>query len=422
MTRPLRPWDYLTINVYWFSLSYLWNSLGPIILPVLVARLVPEAVKGSALGLLTSVGLILAVVVQPAAGAISDRATFRWGRRRPFVLVGTLFDLVFLAGIALASSYPVLFASYFLLQLSSNVAHGPYQGLIPDLVPEDRRGAVSGVKQFLEILGVILTSVVIGRLVGGEQMGLAMASMMVLLVGAMLITVWGVREKPWRPPEHPSDAGPGPVSGGGGLQRGLRLLFHSSDFFWWLVSRLFILLGINLVRNFALFFVGDVLELANPPAAVGDLLAVLAIAVVIIVFPAGLLSDRFGRKSLVIASGLLGAIGAVLLMFAQTYFDLLVYGSVLGVSIGIFLAVNWAWATDLVPAAEAGQYLGISNLATAGAGVIAGLGGPLLDFFNARQAGLGYPVLFGTAALCYLVGTVVAGLVRETRGNALQRR
>ncbi len=83
--RPLQGRDYLALNVYWFALSYLWNSLGPIILPVLVALLVPDAIKGSALGLLTSVGLVLAVVVQPAAGAVSDRATFRWGRRRPIL-------------------------------------------------------------------------------------------------------------------------------------------------------------------------------------------------------------------------------------------------------------------------------------------------------------------------------------------------
>ncbi|HPL29586.1 MAG TPA: hypothetical protein PLG21_16190 [Anaerolineae bacterium] len=70
------------LNVYWFGISYLWNSLGPLVLPLLVAGLVPEAVKGSALGLLTAVGMVVAIIVQPLAGAISDRCTSRWGRRR----------------------------------------------------------------------------------------------------------------------------------------------------------------------------------------------------------------------------------------------------------------------------------------------------------------------------------------------------
>ncbi|MFQ6057721.1 MAG: MFS transporter [Anaerolineae bacterium] len=414
--KRLRPLDYFNINVYWFALSYLWNSLGPIILPALVPPLVPAALKGSALGLLTSVGLVVAIVVQPVAGAISDRSTFRWGRRRPYILVGTLFDLLFLLGIGLSGRYWFLFASYFLLQFSSNVAHGPYQGIIPDLVPEDKRGAASGAKQLLEILGVITTSLITGRLMGQGRVGLALGSIMGLLMLFMLITVLGVREEPVaravEAPQRQVGRWPGFEDW---VLRVLRLLFHSPDFFWWLVSRLFILLGINLVRNFALYFVSDVLKLPNPLAAVGDLLAVLAVVILFVVYPSGHLSDRLGRKPLILFSGLVGAVGALLLLFARSYNDLLIYGGVLGLSIGVFLAVNWAWGTDLIPREEAGRYLGISNIATAGAGVVAGLGGPLLDFFNLRRPGLGYTALFITAALCYLLGTAFAGVVRETR-------
>lgn len=156
--RGFRANDYVTINAYWFALSYLCNSIHPIVLPMLVPLMAPASLKGSALGIMTSIALVVAVIVQPAAGAISDQSTFRWGRRRPYVLVGTLFDLLLLLGIALAGSYWLLLAAYLLLQLSSNVAHGPYQGLIPDLVREDRRGAASGAKQLAEILGVIVTS------------------------------------------------------------------------------------------------------------------------------------------------------------------------------------------------------------------------------------------------------------------------
>jgi len=84
--------DYVSISVYWFALSYLWNSVHPIILPTIVPSMAPAALKGSALGLL------LAVVVQPVAGAISDRTSCRWGRRKPLVLGGALFDLLFLLG------------------------------------------------------------------------------------------------------------------------------------------------------------------------------------------------------------------------------------------------------------------------------------------------------------------------------------
>jgi MFS family permease len=73
----------------------------------------------------------------------------------------------------------------------------------------------------------------------------------------------------------------------------------------------------------------------------------------------------------------------------------LVGGSILGIGAGTFMATNWALGTDLVPPQEAGRYLGISNLAGAGAGIVgAGIGGPMADFFNRLQPGLGYLVIF----------------------------
>ena len=85
-------------------------------------------------------GLIIAMLVQPAIGLLSDRSTSRFGRRRPFIFVGALLDLLFLLMIAVSGNYWVLLVSVLLLQFSSNISHGPLQALIPDLVPEKQRG------------------------------------------------------------------------------------------------------------------------------------------------------------------------------------------------------------------------------------------------------------------------------------------
>ncbi len=413
--RKFRAIDYFSISVYWFALSYLWNSVHPIILPMLVPLMAPEHLKGSALGIMTSIGLILAVIVQPAAGAISDRTTFRWGRRRPYILFGTLFDLLFLLGIALAGNYWLLLAAYLLLQFSSNVAHGPYQGLIPDLVPEGRRGAASGAKQLAEILGIVVTSKVSAYYMGQGQLWAALGTIGAFLLITMLITVFSIREEPLSTPS------PKPSS----ITRPRQFRV---DYIWLLVSRLFVLLGMNLVRNFALYFLQDVLHLPNPAAATGDLLAIIALCILVITYPAGHLSDKIGRKRMSIISALLGAVGAFLLLFARgnvlltimglQFNDVLVYGSIIGLSAGIYLSANWALATDLIPKEEAAGYLGISNLATAGAGVLAGLGGPLIDIFNAREPGLGYTALFLTACLTYLVGALALFKIREKRAES----
>lgn len=411
-THPLRAWDYVTLNIYWFALSFLWNSMGPILLPTLVPLLVPESQKGSALGTLSALGLIVAIIVQPAAGAWSDSRTTRWGRRKPYIVGGTLFDVVFLLAMAFAGNYVVLLVAYLLLQLSSNIAHGPYQGYIPELVPEAKRGAVSGAARLLEIVGIIVTSLVIGAMVAQGQILGAFLAIIFFLLFCMVMTALFVTEQPFEGAE------PRPASRPAKVESSWRVLFYSRDFFLWLVSRLLILLGGNLVRNYALYFLKDVLELPNPAAEVGSLLAIIGVAIAVVVLPAGALSDRWGRKPLTIVSGILGAIGAVLLMSATTVTLVLVDGAIIGVSIGIFLSVNWAWATDLVPAEESGRFLGISNLATAGSGVLAGIGGYMLDYFNTQTHNLGYTALYLTAAICYVVGTLVVAAVRDPRARS----
>jgi len=69
-----------------------------------VETLVPAASKNAYLGLITFAGLIVAMLVQPFAGALSDRSTLRWGQRRPFILLGTVLGLIVLPGIGVSAS------------------------------------------------------------------------------------------------------------------------------------------------------------------------------------------------------------------------------------------------------------------------------------------------------------------------------
>ena len=83
---------------------------------------------------------------------------------------------------------------------------------------------------------------------------------------------------------------------------------------------------------------------------------------------------------------------------------------------GLFTTTNWALGTDLAPSEEAGHYLGVSNLAGAGAGVVgAGIGGPLADFLDGYRPGLGYFALFGCYGALFLLSAV--SLVGVRRGR-----
>ena len=148
-----RPVDYVKITVFGLAIAALWGSLHTIILPLRLLDFVAEPQKNTYLGLLTFTGLVLAMMVQPIAGAISDRSGFSWGRRRPYILVGTVLAVLLLPGIGFYNSFFAILIVYCLLQISCNVAQGPFQAFIPDLVPGGKRGVASGVKSLLEVVG-----------------------------------------------------------------------------------------------------------------------------------------------------------------------------------------------------------------------------------------------------------------------------
>ena len=409
--NPLRWYDFITTNIYWFALNVTNNGLGPVMLPVIVQALVPASQKNSYLGLVTFLGLIVAVLVNPIMGAVSDRSTLPWGRRKPFVVAGTLLDLVFLGLLLVAGNIWVLLGVVLLLQFSSNTAQGPLQALIPDVVPAEQRGTASGVKALFEITGAVVGSVAAGFLVGRGLLPAAMGFTMVVLLLSALVMAFTVRESRG--------------SGGGISIRNTVIntfnvnLRGNRDYGWWLLNRLLFFVGLTTIQTFLLFFLQDVLQVSNPAAVAGNAIAVLGVATVVVALPIGYLADRVGRKPLMIAAGLTATVGGMLFPFAQNEVQLFLFGSLIGLSAGVFISAGWALATDLVPLQEAGRYLGISNLATAGGGALARLGGPIIDLLNSQQHNLGYTVVFFGTGVCFLLATLALLRVHEPRRSRL---
>ena len=105
------------------------------------------------------VGLVIAMVVQPLSGTLSDGWVSRFGRRRPLIVLGTLFDFAFLAFIGWAGGLIWLFIGYVGLQFSSNVAHGPALDALNNAYPGMWIGYMA-----LFLLGTICALVSIGCL------------------------------------------------------------------------------------------------------------------------------------------------------------------------------------------------------------------------------------------------------------------
>jgi len=408
--------DYLKITIYGFALAALWSSLHSIVLPLRLLDMVAEAEKNTYLGLLTFAGLLLAMIVQPIAGAISDRSGFKWGRRRPYILIGSLLGVLLLPGIGLFQSYIALFIIYCLLQMTSNVAQGTYQAFIPDLVPQDRKGLASGVKSLLEIIGGIaivrLIGYFMGKYVPGEGviwLWLVLGVLAAVLLGAMLATIIMVKESPGRKNEEQ-------LSVWKTLSRSFKVdVRKDRDFIVFLVSRLLIFMALATIQTFTLFYLRDVIGLVNPATATADLLIAVGVGMLLAVYPAGRLSDRIGRRPVVISSGLVGAGGILVIFFSTSYGVVIAGGAIIGTATGAFMSSNWALATDLVPGGEEARYLGLTNMATAGGAALARLIGPVIDYFNRYGAGLGYQVMLGACFVYFMVGSLLLLKIRGRR-------
>ena len=396
----------LVLNAYWVGLSFMWNSIHPILLPAVLLNYVPDAKKNTYLGLLTFVGLIIAMVVQPVTGALSDKWRSRFGRRRPLIVLGTLFDFVFLSILAGAGGLTWLFIGYIGLQFSSNIAHGPLQGLLPDRVPQSQLGVASSLKTFMDMLSLILASLLAGRLLDPvtRDPALIMLVVMGLLAVAASITVFGVREEPSLIRAERSVSGDDEEERGqGGLIDPFRINFREHSSYWWLIAeRMLFLIGIYGLQVFAQYYLQDVLRVPDPPRQTGDLLAALTLTLVLLVLIGGWLTDKYGARRILAIGTFIASGGMFLMLFATDMRGLIVFGSVLGAGIGLFLTSNWALANSLAPREEAGKYLGLTNLATAGSAALSRLEGPALDWLNAAWPGawLGYKGLFIFGAVC----------------------
>jgi MFS family permease len=414
MKKPISLSQMLVLNAYWVGLSFMWNALHPIILPAVLLNYVPDTRKNTYLGLLTFVGLFIAMIIQPVSGAISDGWISRFGRRRPLMVIGTLFDFVFLLVLAFGGGLLWLFIGYIGLQFSSNIAQGPLQGLLPDRVSDKQIGVASSLKTFMDMLSLIIASLVAGRLLNPQIRNPALIILVVigLLVVSASITILFTKEEPTY----------------GGQRRGVRDLlasfkidFRQNTQYWWLIAeRALFLLGIYGVQAFAQYYLQDVLRVPDPPKQTGDLLAAITIGLVVLALVGGWLTDRFGAKKMLYFASAATALGMLLMSLATTMKGVTLFGSIVGAGIGLFLPSNWALANALAPGDEAGKFLGLTNVATAGAGALARLEGPALDTLNAAWPGVwaGYKALFLFGAGCVLLSLLLLGKIQDRTGVA----
>ena len=421
--RRLSVLDHIGLNVFWFAFSVLWGSLLVVTIPSQVLSMVGDARKGTGMAWIIGLGAFIALVLPPFVGAISDRARFRMGRRRPFIIVGTAINCLALLGMAYFDSFPLYVLAFLFVEFGNNMATAAYSALIPDIVPPDQRGLASGYMNLMVMLGTI-AGVAAGGVLTVRAVALLYWLLIAVLLVAMLITVFTVEEEPITAVKTLD------------LRTLLRSLWinprNHPDFAWLFLSRLLVMMGRYIVQEFLQYYLKDVI---GPPFRVfgktvaSDAEGAVSLVVLMVMvgatgssIVAGALSDRFGRKRLIYLSGGLIVVPGALLIMSNNFTLATLLGIAFGLGFGAFASADWALATDVLPSADDyAKDMGIWHIATVLPQVVAlPLAGPILDVFNRLGPAWGYPslgytVIFSMSMVYVVVGTALVSRIRGAK-------
>ncbi len=400
------------ISIFWFALNSIWGGFE-VFQQKRVIQLIGNGAP-IALPVMELIAMPIAVLTMPVMGSVSDYTTSRWGRRRPFILFGSLAAAVAMFGLALSPSFPVLILFFVLLQLTSNAARGPFAGLVPDLVPERQVGIASGLMGLMITLGLVGGYLLMstGYLLH-EDFTLPM-----LALGAF-VGLAGIGSFLWIPK--------GPVAKARAGRSWPKIAFETfgtdilkeRSYVFLLGSRFFILMATGFFMNLNILYLERTFQLVGTDqgfwVVVG--LGVSVGATAIGTIPGARISDRIGRKPVIYASALAGAVGMAIVGLAPSVEIAMVGIALVGLGGGAFLAVDWALMTDIIPKASAGRYMGLSNVVEATNGPIATSVGGVIMFAVGALLGqaIGARAAMLAAVVAFTLGALLLTQVVEPR-------
>jgi MFS family permease len=390
------------------ALSALYAGVLTVLLPLQVER-IDRAHKVAALGVVSGVSALFALLFNPIGGSLSDRTRSRFGRRAPWLVAGSVAMIVMLALLGQARTVLLIAVAWCLAQAVANLYQAPLTAVIPDRVSRQRRGAASAVAGISSVLGGVSGVGLASRFTG--HLGWGYLTLGVLLAATAAYFVVSTADPPATGlPRPPRDTG----SPAARLARFLSALRHR-DFALVFASRAAAILGYYIVISYELYILTDYVALPGhmlPAQGVTILAAISAVGALLAAAIAGPVSDRLDRRKpfVVISSAIAGA-GCVLPVLSPTFMTIEIFAAFAGIAFGCYLSVDAALVTLVLPRSEdAARDLGVLNIANAGPQVLA----PLLAALIISHAG-GYRSLFIAGGCCGIAGALAVLPVRSVR-------
>ena len=400
-------WRFVTL----YALSYTGGSLlflAPLLvsLALKVNDLVGIEAAPRNLALVTGIASLFSIVANPLFGRLSDRTTSRMGMRRPWMVTGVVFGAAGALAVATATNIAVVLLGWCVCQVFFNAILAAQTAVLPDQVPSEQRGMVSG----LLGLSVPVASVVGTYLVQAFRGSLLLMFLMPCAVGgaAVLLFAWRLSDRRLDPRDKP------PWS-----LRELAGTFYvnprrNPDFAWAFLSRfLFVMAYAFLVTYQAYYLIAEVGSAEADVARHVYLGTVVQSVCLVVVAPmAGRLSDHVGRrKPFVMAAAVVYAAALVIVAASSSVEGYLVAMAVGGSGFGMYMAVDLALVVDvLTDPLNAAKDLGVLNIAGALPFALAPALAPGLLALGHDS----YSVLYAVAAACALAAAVAVLPIRRT--------
>jgi MFS family permease len=339
------------------SLFILYAGIGALLLPYQIGLFAPGQ-KVAILSFFTSITVLIALFANPLAGAFSDRTTSRFGRRRPWILLGGLLTAVGLLFMWRASNIPLLFIGYCFVELFSNFVLAALTATIPDQVPENQRGTVSGIYGLATSLGGILGAILAGQIFKSTPTNAYVVMFLIVLVTTIPFALFlhdKVLPKGYVPPFH--------------LGAFLKNFWINPrkypDFGWAWLTRFIPFVGYFLGITYIFYYLQDVVKYPHALQGASTFSIVAAAVSLLSTVLGGFLSDRLKRRKLFVIVGMcIMAVAMLLLAFFQTWLAVVIAAAILGFGLGAYLAVDVAIVTLVLPSAkDRAKDMGIINIA-----------------------------------------------------------
>jgi MFS family permease len=395
-----------------FTLAFTGTNLvflAPLLvtLPLKVNALAGIDQAPNSLALVASVGAALAIFANPLFGRMSDRTTSRFGMRRPWMLIGLAGGSLGILVIALAPSIPVVVVGWCIAQVFFNALLAALVAVIPDQVPIEQRGVVSGLVGIcLPIASVSATFLV--KLFAGHDLAMLLVPSAIggLFVMLFALTLHDRRlaiadRPPWSLREFTGTFYIDPRK--------------SPDFAWAFVSRFLFVLAYAFLVTYLAYYLLQQIGSAEADVPQQIFLGTLVQSALLIAasLVGGKLSDRTGRRKVfVFSASIVYGLALFALAIATSFNGFVVGMAISGLGFGLYFAVDLALVLDVLPSKDdAAKDLGVFNMAGAVPFALAPAIAPLILAIG----GGSYGALYAAAGLCAIIGAFAILRVRRVR-------